>query len=289
MNTGIITQSNCMLGAICGDICGSIFEWDNINFKLSEISLMNPDCKYTDDSVMTIAVADGIRKALHKVNKNWINNLNEEEIIFNEIQNSMRKIGNNFLNVGYGGKFYKWLICDEPKPYYSWGNGSAMRASYAGWIANSLEEAERLGEISARVTHNHPEGIKGAKVIAGCIYILKNSGDKDDILGYASNYYDLNFKLDEIREIYTFDVSCQGSVPYSIVSFLEAQDFAETISNAISIGGDSDTLAAIAGSIAEAYYPISEKMKKYAVSKLDDYLLNLLIECITFINGKKEK
>ena len=289
MNTDTIIKSNCMLGAVCGDICGSIFEWDNINFKLPEQSLMNPDCKFTDDSVMTIAVAAGIKNAIQKVSTNWLNDLSEEEIIFNEIQSSMRQVGTKYRNAGYGGGFYRWLISENPKPYNSWGNGSAMRASYTGWTANSLEEAERLGEISARVTHNHPEGIKGAKVTAGCIFILKNGGDKDAIRKYASKYYDINFKLDEIRESYTFDVSCQGTVPYSIVSFLEAKDFADTISNAISIGGDSDTLAAIAGSIAEAYYPISDKMKKYAVSKLDDYLSALLSECVICLNGKKEE
>lgn len=284
MNTDTIIKSNCMLGAICGDICGSIFEWDNINFKLSEQSLMNPDCKYTDDSVMTIAVASGIKNALAKVNDNWLNDLSQEEIIFNEIQNAMRTIGNNYLNVGYGGSFYRWLRMENPLPYGSWGNGAAMRVSYAAWVADSLEKAERLAELSARVTHNHPEGIKGARGTAGCIYILKNGGDKDDVRKYASEYYDLSFRLDEIRESYTFDVSCQGTVPYSIVSFLEAQDFAGTVSNAISIGGDSDTLAAIAGSIAEAYYPISDKMKKYTLSKLDGTLSEILNECVSFIN-----
>lgn len=283
MNIDTIIKSNYMLGAICGDICGSIFEWNNIKFKLSELSLLNPNCKITDDSIMTIAVAAGIKNAVEKVSSKWINNSSEEEIVFNEIQSSMRKVGSQYRNAGYGGSFYRWLFFDKTEPYNSWGNGSSMRTSYAGWIANSLEEAERLGEISAKVTHNHPEGMKGAKVVAACIYILNNGGDKNDIKKYVSNYYDINFKLDQIRETYTFDVSCQGTVPYSIVSFLEAKDFADTVSNAISIGGDSDTLAAIAGSIAEAYYPVSEKMKKFAASKLDDYLLNILTDCIIYL------
>lgn len=286
MDKNTLLKSNKMLGAICGDICGSIFEWDNINYKLSEQSLMNPDCKFTDDSVMTIAVAFGIKNALEKVDNKWFNNLIQEEIIFDEIQKAMRAIGNNYLHVGYGGSFYRWLRMENPLPYGSWGNGSAMRVSYAAWAANSLEEAERLAEISARVTHNHPDGIAGAKVTAGCIYILKTGGSKEDVIEYASKYYDINFKLDDIRYIYTFDVSCKGTVPYAIVSFLEAGSFADTISNAISIGGDSDTLAAIAGSIAEAYYPMSDKMKKYVVSKLDNNFLDFLNECINYLDNE---
>lgn len=283
MNSDKIIKSNYMLGAICGDVCGSIYEWRNIKNKLSESNLMNSNCKITDDTIMTIAVAAGIKNAIEKVSPKWINNSFEEEIIYNEIQNSMRKVGTQYVDAGYGGSFYRWLFFEKAEPYNSWGNGSAMRTSYSGWIANSLEEAERLGEISAMVTHNHPEGMKGAKVVAGCIYILKNGGDKNDVQKYVSNYYDINFKLDQIRESYTFDVSCKGTVPYSIVSFLEAKDFSDTISNAISIGGDSDTLAAIAGSIAEAYYPVSDKMKKFVVSKLDEYLMNLLTECIIYL------
>ena len=285
MDKNTLLKSNKMLGAICGDICGSIFEWDNINYKLSEQSLMNPDCKFTDDSVMTIAVAFGIKNALEKVDDKWFNNLIPEEIIFNEIQNAMRAIGNNYLNVGYGGSFYRWLRMENPLSYGSWGNGSAMRVSYAAWAANSLKEAERFAEISARVTHNHPDGIAGAKVTAGCIYILKTGGSKEDVLEYASKYYDINFKLDDIRDTYTFDVSCKGTVPYAIVSFLEADSFADTISNAISIGGDSDTLAAIAGSIAEAFYPMSDNMKKYVVSKLDKHFFDLLSGCIDYLNN----
>lgn len=287
INYSDIKHADKMLGAICGDICGSIFEWDNINYKLSEQSLMNPDCKFTDDSVMTIAVAFGIKNALEKADEKWFNDLIQEEIIFNEIQKAMRAIGNDYLNVGYGGSFYRWLRTENSLPYGSWGNGSAMRVSYAAWAANSLEEAERLAEISARVTHNHPDGIAGAKVTAGCIYILKTGGSKEDVIEYASKYYDINFKLDDIRDMYTFDVSCKGTAPYAIVSFLEADSFADTISNAISIGGDSDTLAAIAGSIAEAYYPMSDEMKKYTVSKLDQYLVNLLNECVSFLKKKE--
>ena len=223
---------------------------------------------------MTIAVAVGINSALKKIRNEWLNNPSKEKIIYNEIQNSMKSFGKKYPYAGYGSGFIRWLNSENPMPYNSWGNGSAMRVSYCGWIGKSIEEVEKLAEISAKVTHNHPEGIKGAKVTAGCIFILKNGGNKDDIKTYASDYYDLNFKLNDIRDNYKFDASCQGTVPYAIVSFLEGKNFADVISNAISIGGDSDTLAAIAGSIAEAYYPISKELKSFAFSKLDDYLIN---------------
>ena len=151
-------------------------------------------------------------------------------------------------------------MTENSLPYGSWGNGSAMRVSFAGWAARSLGEAELLGELSAAVTHDHPEGIKGAKAVAGCIYILRTGGSKEDVRRYASQYYDLSFTLDEIRPDYSFDVSCQGSVPQAIVAFLTGTDFADVIAEAISIGGDSDTIAAIAGSIAEVLYPIPPEL-----------------------------
>ncbi len=278
-----LKTSNCMLGAVCGDICGSIYEWNNIKHKISESELMNERCTFTDDSVMTIAVAMGIDNAIKKTGGK-IHNYNGRKILLSEIQNAMREVGLRYPYAGYGGNFSRWLRAENPKPYNSWGNGSAMRASYCGWVANSLEEAEMLGEISASVTHNHIEGLCGAKVTAGCVFILRNGGTKADVKKYAENYYDLNFTLDDIRNDYTFDVSCQGTMPYAILSFLEANSFADTVSNAISIGGDSDTLAAIAGSIAEPFYPISKDLKRFTVSKLDEYLTDALtktVECIS--------
>lgn len=275
-----LINSNCMLGAVCGDICGSIYEWNNIKYKLSESELMNERCTFTDDSVMTIAVAMGINNAVSKMGGSSIHNYNSRKIMFDEIQNAMRVRGLKYPYAGYGGSFRRWLNAENPRPYNSWGNGSAMRVSYCGWAANSLEEAEMFGEISASVTHNHIEGLCGAKVTAGCIYILKNGGSKDDVRKFAKNYYDLDFTLDDIRNGYSFDVSCQGTVPYAIMSFLEADSFASTISNAISIGGDSDTLAAIAGGIAEPFYPVSDDLKRFTVSKLDGYLIDILSEVV---------
>ena len=155
-----------------------------------------------------------------------------------------------------------------------------MRASYAGWAAESPEEAEKLGEISARVTHDHPEGIKGAVAVAGCIYRLRVGASKEDVRAYASRFYDLNFTLDDIRERYTFDVSCAGSVPQAIEAFLEGGSFTGVISNAISIGGDSDTLAAIAGSIAEAFYPIPQTLRGEMLDRLDPFLLDTIADSI---------
>ena len=158
-----------------------------------------------------------------------------------------------------------------------------MRASYAGWAALTLEEAEKLGEISAKVTHNHPEGIKGAKVTAGCIFMLRNGADKEAVREYAGRFYDLNFTLDEIRGSYHFDVSCAGSVPQAINAFLEGTSFTDVIANAISIGGDSDTIAAIAGSIAEVIYPIPQGLRGRVIDRMDKFLLNTIAEAVDFV------
>lgn len=260
-----------MLGAICGDTAGSVYEHHNTKKVLTEPQLLHPDGRLTDDSVMTLAVADGIRLALEKLGENWMEREDANEIITAELVRSMRHFGRRYPLAGYGGSFQKWLRAENPEPYNSWGNGSAMRASYPGWCANSLEEAERLAELSAAITHNHPEGIKGAKVVAGIIYLLRSGKSKTDIRRYASQYYDLNFTLNKIRLFYRFDVSCQGSVPQAIEAFLEGNDFAEVIALAISIGGDSDTIAAIAGSMAEVIYPISGEMRDYVIQRMDPF------------------
>ena len=164
-----------------------------------------------------------------------------------------------------------------------------MRVSFAGWAARSLKEAEVLAELSAAVTHNHPEGIKGAKAVAGSIFILRSGGTKEDVQQYAGRYYDLGFTLDEIREAYTFDVSCQGSVPQAIVAFLTGESFADVVAEAISIGGDSDTIAAIAGSMAEVIYPIPTALKQCVADRLDDFLLQILLKAAEFVEERKVK
>ena len=254
-----------MYGAIIGDIVGSRFEWNNI--KTKDFEYFHKNCFFTDDSVMTIAVA----KALHESKKNNYEDLEKQ------LDHYMHEIGKKYPHCGFGGSFYRWIMNDIHEPYNSYGNGSAMRTSECGFIADSLEEALSLAERCAAITHNHIEGIKGAKATTACIYLAREGKSKKEIREYINdNYYQLDFSLDEIRPSYSFDVSCQGSVPQAIEAFLESETFEDAIRNAISIGGDSDTIAAITGSIAEAYYGIDEKLIDKARKYLDDYLLSMI-------------
>jgi ADP-ribosylglycohydrolase len=275
-----------MLGAIIGDIVGSVYEWHNI--KTKDFPLFRSDCFFTDDTVMTCAVAEGIMDALEELPDDWMLSGGERarKTVSEKIVRSLKKYGRAFPHAGYGGSFYRWLQSEDSRPYNSWGNGSAMRASFAGWAAKSLEEAELLGELSAAVTHNHPEGIKGAKAVAGCIYTLRAGGSKEDVRQYAEGYYDLSFTLDEIRADYRFDVSCQGSVPQAIAAFLTGEDFADVVSEAISIGGDSDTIAAIAGSIAEVIYPIPAELLDRVAARLAPELRKVIERANIFIKAR---
>ena len=252
-----------MLGAISGDIIGSIYEGNNI--KTKNFQLFGANAKFTDDSVMTCATANACCDYLENKDLNYF----KQRCIYH-----MQDLGRKHINAGYGGTFIYWLITDNPHPYNSYGNGSAMRVSPVAYIADTLEEAEVLAEISASVSHNHPLGIQGAKAVASAIWLLRDGRDKSEIKKYIEKkYYQLNFKLDDIRSTYKFDVTCQGSVPQAILAFLDSESFEDTIRNAISIGGDSDTIAAIAGSIAEAYYGIPEHIKSKALTYLDCDLL----------------
>lgn len=275
-----------MMGAIAGDTTGSPYEWHNIKHKISLPEMAVGRARFTDDSVMTCAVADGIMNALEALPENWSasGDPSARKKISEEIVRSLKKFGRAFPNAGYGGSFFRWLRTENTAPYNSWGNGSAMRVSFAGWAANSLEEAELLGELSAAVTHNHPEGIKGAKAVAGCIYTLRAGGSKEDVRRYSSQYYDLSFTLDEIRPAYSFDVSCQGSVPQAIVAFLTGTDFADVLSEAISIGGDSDTIAAIAGSIAEPLYPIPDELIQRVTERMAPAMKSVVERANAFID-----
>lgn len=226
---------------------------------------MHPACRYTDDTVMTIAVAN----ALHMYREN--RSISQFE---KEVSSQMRYLGRKYPDAGYGGRFYDWLMDDTMGPYESYGNGSAMRVSPVAWVAGSLEEAELLAQATAETTHNHPEGIKGAKAVAAAIYLSRVQKSKVEIREYIeSNYYPLDFTLDEIRDSYYFEVSCQKSVPQAIEAFLESESYEDAIRNAISIGGDSDTIAAITGSIAEAFYgSVPDEIRSWAISLLDDTL-----------------
>ncbi len=223
-----------MFGAIAGDIIGSRYEI--LNMKNTDFKLFHPKCRFTDDTVMTIAIADSI---LHG----------------KPYKDSMMEWGNKYMKVGYGGNFKKWLKGEIKDSYNSFGNGSAMRVSPCGYL-DSLENVLEEAEKSAMPTHNHPEGIKGAQSVAAAIYLARTGKSKEEIKEYISSTfdYDLNFTLDEIRPYYSFDVTCQGSVPESIVCFLTGNGVEESIRLAVSLGGDADTMAAIAGSISEAFY-----------------------------------
>lgn len=251
-----------MLGALGGDIIGSVYEWDNIKSK--EFPLFGDNNCYTDDSVMTCAVANAA------VDYSKYKDLDRFRV---DCIKNMRHYGKTHINAGYGGRFIKWILSQNPQPYNSYGNGSAMRVSSVAYVSETLEEAGQLAEISAEVTHNHPDGIAGARVVAGSIWLLLHGAGKAEIREYAGKFYDVDFKLDDIRKDYRFDVSCKGSVPQAIVAFLDGEDYEDSVRNAVSIGGDSDTIAAIAGGIAEAYYGIPREIEDKIISYLDDDLL----------------
>lgn len=276
-----------MLGAVCGDVAGSVYERRNIKHKLAPDQLIHIHAEFTDDTVMTCAVAEGLQTGLSRLPDNFLEDPDADHVLFCALRDCLQVYGNRYPYAGYGGSFMRWLESFNPQPYNSWGNGSAMRASYAGWIARTLQEAETLASASACVTHDHPEGIKGAVAVAGCIFLLRQGATKEDVAAYASRHYDLNFTLDEIRPAYRFDVSCQGSVPQAIKAFLEGEDFADVLSLAISIGGDSDTIAAIAGSIAEVIYPIPASLQEQVLALLDDNLRGALERAVAYYHERQ--
>jgi ADP-ribosylglycohydrolase len=224
-----------MLGAIAGDIIGSVRESRNV--KTTDFNLYHPYNRFTDDTVMSVAVADVL--------------LHDRDYV-----ETFRKFGNRYFDAGYGSSFKAWLLSDFPEPYNSWGNGSAMRVSPIGWAGETMDWVLNEAQKSAEVTHNHPEGIKGAQATAAAVYLAKSGETKADIQQFVETYfgYDLQKTIDKIRPSYKFDVSCQGSVPESIIAFLESTDFESAIRLGISLGGDSDTIACIAGGIAHAFY-----------------------------------
>ena len=242
-----------MLGAITGDIVGSIYERHNIKHKNFE--LFTRYNIFTDDTVLTVATAEAL---LTDLKFSW----------------AYEKYYYKYPRAGYGGNFHRWASSRVHEPYNSWGNGSAMRVSPVAWYYNDLETVLSRAKESAECTHNHSEGIKGAQSVAMAIFMARQGSSKEQIkVAIESKFaYDLSFELDEIRPVYGFDVSCQGSVPQAIRSFYESVDFEDAIRNAISIGGDSDTIAAIAGSIAEAYYGIPDVVEEKTFTYLDDFL-----------------
>ena len=250
-----------MLGAIIGDVVGSPYEFRSD--KTKDFLLFQPSCRPTDDSVMTIAVGCACVSA----------NCQDEWDFKQTLVKMMRELGRLYPNAGYGGTFIRWVLGYFDGPYGSFGNGSAMRVSPVAWAVDTLEEVETLAKWSAEVTHSHPEGIKGAQAVAAAIFLARTGADKEKIRNYIQeNYYNLNFTLDEIRPRYSFDVTCQGSVPQAIVCFLEAEDFEDAIRNAVSLGGDCDTQAAMAGAIAEAYFGIPDDLQEEVFEYIDETL-----------------
>lgn len=264
-----------MLGAIVGDIVGSRFEFDNI--KTKDFDFFREECFVTDDSIMTLAIG----KAIMECKGNY-SDLGQKTTKY------MQEIGRPYLNCGYGGNFYQWMYTDNPLPYNSYGNGAAMRISGCGLVAKSLEEAKILSAKVTKVSHNHPEGMKGAEATAVAIFLAKDGKSLSEIREYIDqNYYPMNFTLDGIRDTYLFNETCQDTVPQSIMAFLESTDFEDAVRNAVSLGGDSDTLAAITGSIAQVYYGVPAEIEKEALGHLDNRLKKIYDEWVLFMKDKE--
>ncbi len=259
-----------MYGAILGDIIGSPFEFDRGD-KTKEFDLFTKGCDFTDDSVMTIAVGE----ALLAVWTGSYSKGNRRGVVTN-----MQDWGKRYPYAGYGGRFRYWLRERNPKPYGSYGNGSAMRVSAVGWLYDSLERTREVARATANVTHNHPEGIKGAEATASAIYMARNESSKEEIKEYIERefHYNLDRTLDEIRPGYHMDETCQRTVPEAIIAFLESKDFEDAIRNAVSLGGDTDTLGAITGSIAEAFYGISDVLIAECRSRIDEGLMTDILD-----------
>ena len=287
-----------MLGAVIGDIIGSVYEWHNI--KTKAFPLFRRGCRFTDDTVMTCAAAEAV-----------MNGGRRDDFI-----DAMKKYGRMYPDAGYGGRFRDWLFGDSREPYNSFGNGSAMRVSPCAWVGDCgftartgliPDDVRTLARRSAEVTHSHPEGVRGALAAADavflCRYYFGGRGVGEQPVGgdpaegkrrirehIEKEYgYDLSRTLDEIRPAYRFDVSCQGTVPQAVTAFLESTDFEDAIRNAVSLGGDSDTLAAITGSMAEAAYGIPDRIREAAWARLDEPLRDVVRRWEAFLPGAAKK
>lgn len=250
-----------MLGAIIGDIVGSRFE--HSSDKSKDFAFFDSSCRPTDDSIMTVAVGLACVEA----------DFGDEDSFKTILIERMKELGRIYPYAGYGGNFYSWLMSDESIPYGSFGNGSGMRVSPTAWAADNIDDVRTLARWSAEVTHDHPEGIKGAEAVASAVFLARKGFSKEEIKEYIEeHFYDLDFTLDEIRPEYSFDVTCMGSVPQAIVCFLEAEDFEDAVRNSVSLGGDSDTIAAMAGAIAEAFFGIPPEIEEEGLEFLDETL-----------------
>lgn len=259
------TKNEKLVGALVGDIVGSVYEFDNHRTKDFEMfgNWHGARCFATDDSIMTLAIAKAIMDSA----------TDHSDLAENTIR-AMREVGQPYPGCGYGGRFLRWMYTDDPQPYNSYGNGAAMRVSPVAYFAKDFDDALEMARIVTEVTHNHPEGIKGAQTVAGLVYMALNGSSMEEMKVYAKSCYpELGFTLDEIRETYRFNETCQQTVPQAITAFFESKNFEDAIRNAISVGGDSDTLACITGSIAGAYYGVRDGLRNKALSYLDHRLL----------------
>lgn len=256
-----------MIGAILGDIIGSPYEFAE-GMKRRDFPLFSRASCFTDDTVMTVAVAEALMDTLGQ----------GREAVASAAVLAMQKWGRRYPRAGYGGRFYSWLFEEEPRPYFSWGNGSAMRVSPAGWLFDSLEETLAAARAVTAVTHDHPEGIKGAEAVAAAVFLARTGSGKGEIRDYITREfgYDLARSCDGIRPGYQFDVSCQGSVPESVIAFLEGEDYEDTVRLAISLGGDTDTMGCIAGAVAEAYFGVPASLRAEGERRLPEEMLALL-------------
>lgn len=236
-------------------------EFDHNNYKYKDFPLLSEKSHFTDDTVMTFAVARGLIAGQGNPKKT-----------FAEVRSEMRHWGERYPHAGYGGMFRRWLRAENPKPYGSFGNGSAMRVSAAGWLFDTLDKTLEMAKVTAEVTHNHPEGIKGAQATAAAIFLARTGHSKPEIKRYVEQTfgYDLNHTCDEIRPNYHHVETCQETVPEAIIAFLESTDFEDALRNAVSLGGDSDTLACITGGIAEAFYGMPQELRDETLKRLPE-------------------
>ena len=274
-----------MFGAVVGDIVGSRFRFNNRRTK--EFELFTPGCFVTDDSIMTLAVAKAIMQTEKLIGATEHDETFSDKYCVTLDQMTvryMREIGRKYPECGYGGMFSRWIFSKEPKPYNSYGNGAAMRVSPAGFAARTESKAIQLADIITRVTHDHEEGIKGGSAVALAIFLARCGATMDEIRNRMTDYYDLDFRIDDIRDSYRFDETCQGTVPQAIKAFLESASFEDAIRIAVSVGGDSDTIAAITGSIAEAHYGIPDSIRDAALPYLDNELWGIYADWNIFIS-----
>ena len=257
-----------MYGAILGDIVGSPYEFDCNNYKAKDFPLFSRHSDFTDDTVMTLAVAKALLSSRGQ----------DDTAIKAALVREMQQLGRAYPDRGYGTHFNGWLYEDAPQPYQSYGNGSAMRVSPAAWLAEDMTEALHLAQLTAEVTHDHPEGIKGAQATAAAVFLARTGCSRADIRAYVERVfgYDLGRTCDEIRPTYHHVESCQETVPQAITAFLESTGFEDALRTAVSLGGDSDTLAAITGSIAEAFYGVPENLKQECRQRLTPELAGIL-------------